>query len=307
MRETREYTASGQLWNTRKEFIGVLGGGSRERDERRCRKIFEEGCGDGAGAGGGVPRASRARHSSGAGEALGRSEGVPRGARRQAEDRVVSSATGDHAQPDGSDHAKVHARDVRDPSLSEKSLAGSAPDGALGREGERYKIRLHELEDEAVARHATYQPAYVRLKEAELKKEIALLRRKFQQLRRMSFERHEKYAAQAACSSRSATWCTTRGCDTRTRWGCTRPCWRTFGRRGRSTSSPRYRRTCRRCNTSTRGRKSRPGGERSGWISPEGAGAYGRGRPHRTYGRRRRDPPVRTQAQGQARLVIVNV
>ena len=66
------------------------------------------------------------------------------------------------------------------------------------REGERYKIRLHELEDEAVARHATYQPAYVRLKEAELKKEIALLRRKFQQLRRMSFERHEKYAAQAA-------------------------------------------------------------------------------------------------------------
>ena len=40
------------------------------------------------------------------------------------------------------------------------------------REGERYKIRLHELEDEAVARHATYQPAYARLKEAELKKEI---------------------------------------------------------------------------------------------------------------------------------------
>ena len=42
------------------------------------------------------------------------------------------------------------------------------------REGERHKIRLHELEDEAIAKHATYQPRWFKQQAAKLKTDITL-------------------------------------------------------------------------------------------------------------------------------------
>ena len=65
------------------------------------------------------------------------------------------------------------------------------------REGERHKIRLHELEDEAIAKHATYQPRWFKQQAAKLKKDIKLMRLKFAQCKRESFDQYRKYAGQA--------------------------------------------------------------------------------------------------------------
>ena len=53
-------------------------------------------------------------------------------------------------------------------------------------EGERFKVELHELEDEAHARHATLQPAWYKLKERECKEELKAMRAKHAQLKRPS-------------------------------------------------------------------------------------------------------------------------
>jgi len=65
------------------------------------------------------------------------------------------------------------------------------------REGERHKIRLHELEDEAIARHATHQPLWFKSQAAQLKKNIQLMRSKFAQCKRESFDQYEKHVSQA--------------------------------------------------------------------------------------------------------------
>tara|TARA_B110000977_G_C11090564_1_gene496693 strand:+ start:5784 stop:6812 length:1029 start_codon:yes stop_codon:yes gene_type:complete len=65
------------------------------------------------------------------------------------------------------------------------------------KEGERHKVRLHELEDEAVARHATYQPRWFKLQAQQLKKDLKLMRLKFKQLKRESFDQYEKHVVNA--------------------------------------------------------------------------------------------------------------
>lgn len=65
------------------------------------------------------------------------------------------------------------------------------------KEGERHKLRLYELEDEAVSRHATYQPKHFKLQALALKKDLRLIRAKFAQLRWASFDSFEKHVGQA--------------------------------------------------------------------------------------------------------------
>ena len=64
-------------------------------------------------------------------------------------------------------------------------------------EGERFKVELHQLEDEAHARHATLQPAWYKLKERECKEELATMRAKHRQLKRASFDRFFEYVNEA--------------------------------------------------------------------------------------------------------------
>ena len=64
-------------------------------------------------------------------------------------------------------------------------------------EGERFKVELHELEDEAHARHATLQPAWYKLKERECKEELKAMRAKHAQLKRASFDRFFEYVNEA--------------------------------------------------------------------------------------------------------------
>ena len=64
-------------------------------------------------------------------------------------------------------------------------------------EGERFKVELHQLEDEAHARFATLQPAWYKLKERECKEELATMRAKHRQLKRASFDRFFEYVNEA--------------------------------------------------------------------------------------------------------------
>lgn len=198
MRETGEYTASGQLWNTRKEFIESLAA-DHKRETASLQKIFEKEYRETVRA---PEEAYLERRVRGIRAAL-----VKHWDAQEAylEERVVKqkielfrARRGTMRNPTDPLTPKYTRETFEIRALLKNLSQARHPTEFQLREGERYKIRLHELEDEAVARHATYQPAYVRLKEAELKKEIELMRRKFKQLRQMSFERHEKYAAQAA-------------------------------------------------------------------------------------------------------------
>jgi hypothetical protein len=197
MRETGEYTASGQLWNTRKEFMQSLAD-DHKREVTSLQKIFaseyDEKVRD-PELGFFQRRVSEIR------DALVAHWEVQE---RYLEERVIRQkidlfmATKKTTRNPTDPLTPKYTRETFEIKAYLKNLSQARhPTEFQLREGERMKVRLHKLEDEAVAKFATYQPAWFKLKAQELKKEIATLRQKFKQLRRLSFERHEKYVGLA--------------------------------------------------------------------------------------------------------------